>query len=256
MSNCKPVFTLSLLRIVAAGLIFLFHFLGLSNLPTYKLDYVALTLFLFISGWFSLGIFKIPSHTWLFKRLKRIMIPYWGVIVPVLIANRIVDYKETSIFSDLLVFLGLGLFVDNPVYVISWFITLIVYYYILLFIIVNAKYVTLRLSIIILGYFAAILIFNSHWAYYFGFFIGLASHIIINKFSFKFTNISSRFYESANSFVFSIQNYSYSFFLTQGAALIFTFKVLNLGGVSSLLASLTLTGILTYIHHNLLKKIS
>ena len=55
------------------------------------------------------------------------------VIIPVVLMNHIVQYKETTLMMDLISILCGNLFIDNPIYVVAWYITFISLIYLFLF---------------------------------------------------------------------------------------------------------------------------
>ncbi len=116
--------TISVLRIFATSGIFIFHLLGLYDKNNKGIDYLSILIFCLLTGYLSYGI-KSNPYNWLKKRFLSILIPYWIVIVPALIINRIICYKNTSILSDVITLLGGNLFLETKVYVIAWYITFV-----------------------------------------------------------------------------------------------------------------------------------
>lgn len=119
---------LSLLRLAATLGIFIYHFSTFYG-PKIKVTFLpSIYTFCFLSGYLAYTVWPQPFN-WLLRRFYSIMIPYWFVIIPILLCNRIISYKATSLSRDLLSLLGGNLFVDNPVYIISWYITLVLILY-------------------------------------------------------------------------------------------------------------------------------
>ncbi len=252
-----PSLWCSLARIIACGCIFLYHFLVLHHAPTYGLATWGLGIFFFLSGWFSVSVKESP-WTWFLKRLRRILIPYWPVIILVLVANRVVGYKETTLLNDILTFLGFSLFVDDPVYVISWFITIMILldFSLYLFHRLTARWlkaVYLAALIVTFNYFLPEL-HNALYLFYIGHYLNVVSQSwpSLNQW------LAERhvWYRVINSAAFRVQNYTYSFFLIHGAVLIFTIRFLGITGSPSLLMTVTLSLIAAYIHNRVLRRFS
>jgi len=193
--------------------------------------------------------------------LKRILVPYWPVIFVVLVANRFVGYKETTLLKDAMTFLGLSLFVENPVYVISWFITMII--------ILDISLLGARLMKPVWA--RAVFVFVFGMAFYSRFpnlingfclfYIGLLLNLAVKgRFAFSMDEWlaeRSRLYAGVNNGLFVVQNYTYSFFLVHGAVLIFVLRFLKISAAFPALAlALVLSVATAYVHNRLLKKYS
>ena len=216
---------LGVLRIIATFGIFIFHFLGLMNLNNQGIDQASIFIFCFISGYLSFTIDNQPL-SWLYKRLSSIMIPYWFVIIPVVIANRIELYKETTILSDLITIIGGNLFLNNPIYVIAWYITFINILYLFIFFHKASKNIMLTFVIWLLG-----LIFFGLYLHKYLYFI---------SFALGYFGASKKPYPSIKSIklncwsksIFAVQDRSYAFFLIHGGVLIFLSEKLKMTGPS------------------------
>jgi len=256
MENRKrPILVISILRIAAAGCIFMFHFFALSGLPTRSLGTIGLAVFFFLAGWFGAHI-KVTPNEWFVKRVKRILIPYWPVIFCVLLANRIVGYKETTVLKDILVFFGFGLFVDNPVYVLSWFITMILMLDLSLYIFYRIKHMGLKALYLVLVYtvFMKVTPQNISGALFFygGFFINMMTRGKIN--AFLNPPLQAPWFERVNQKIYEIQNYTYSFFLVHAAVLVSVFHFLRFNTVTLFFITVLMSILLAYIHNKALKR--
>jgi peptidoglycan/LPS O-acetylase OafA/YrhL len=118
----------SVARIVATLAIFVFHYLGLLGLYQYRLSMWALFTFAFLSGYLA-NARNVPRVQWAVKRYLSVMIPHWLVIGPVLVANWATHYKPISPSAALVTFLGGNLFLENPLYVITWYVTFVLLLY-------------------------------------------------------------------------------------------------------------------------------
>jgi hypothetical protein len=248
-SNKKqPFLFASVLRIFATLLIFVFHFRGLSDLPKYPIDKVGIFIFLVISGFFAYQPGITPIH-WLIKRVKQIMVPYWTVILVVLVVNRIVEYKETDFFTALIIFFGGSLFISNPVYVIAWFITYILLLYFCLFIFLRFQESALSYAFLIVSGLIFWIFEIANPCYFIGFFGGyFLNKFLINN---KQKNIKNSFYSNINLFFYTIQNYSYSFFLIHGGILKLTFFFFSFRGFIAFISTFFLTAIISFYHKKL-----
>lgn len=253
----KPILLVSVLRIIAALCIFMFHFFVLAKLPTRSLGTIGLAIFFFLTGWLGVSVCKSP-HLWFLARVKRILIPYWPVVLCVLIANRVIGYKDTTLINDILTFLGCGLFVDNPVYVISWFITMILMLDTSLYGLHLLKNKIFQACYLVLIYIVFLVVapqdISGLWFFYGGFFIRsmLKDRPEINL---NFLQ-SFSWYDRVNEKAFFIQNYTYSFFLVHAAVLVGVFHFLKLNVVILLITSFCFSLILSYFHNKLLREFS
>jgi hypothetical protein len=219
---------LSSLRIYATFGIFLFHILGLYGFNNHHIDFFSIVVFCFLSGLLSCELGPTPSQ-WLIKKAFKILIPYWLVIIPVLLINRILCYKDTSNIQDFITLLGGNMFLDNKVYVIAWYITFILLLYLFIYFqsFFNATYLKLIAWLIGLLFFGVAL----NKLYYF---LAFGSGFFLSKIM---TPLSKE--EHKESFVsrilFDLQKYCYYFFLIHGGILIFLFNILKLNFIQSFL---------------------
>jgi hypothetical protein len=118
----------SVARIAATFAIFLFHYLGLLGLNQHRLSMYALDTFLFLTGYLAQH-----RHTsrlrWAAKRYFSVMIPYWLIIGPALVANWVAHYKPITPGAVAVTLMGGNLFLANPVYVITWYVTFVLLLY-------------------------------------------------------------------------------------------------------------------------------
>ena len=257
MDKKIPILWASILRLTACMFIFIYHFLVLHTRPSYGLGSYGLYIFFFLAGWFAVNARKKPAD-WLKGRLRRIMIPYWPVIFAVLIANRIAGYKETTLLKDIMTFAGLSLFVENPVYVISWFITMIVMLDMSFFVFRIIKHTFWKIvSLMIFSIFFYTVtpgLIRSVFLFY----LGAGMGYVLRDWPGVSADLSQRFtwYRILNESLFTVQNYTYSFFLIHGAVLIFVIRTLKAQGMPAFVFALGLSVFSAYAHNRLFRKFS
>lgn len=204
---------LNLMRILATCGIFFYHFIKLNGYSGYRIDFFSILAFSFLSGY--LASFNTGNlNLWFYKRIFGIMIPYWIIIVPIIIINKIFSYKKTSLLEDFITFFGGNLFLENPVYVIAWYITYINLLYMFIYLLNLKKEVFYKVFILTLG-FLFFVNYLKFGMYFFSFIFG----VVLSK----FFEPPGREYSSrgVNLILFKIQSYCYSFFLIHGGVLIF-----------------------------------
>jgi hypothetical protein len=137
------------------------------------------------------------------------MLPYLVVIIPVLIANHYIGYKQITLTQTAITLLGGNLFIDNPVYVIAWYVTfiLLLYTFIWLQSIPKEKDRILKFGAWACGY----LFFSNYlnYPYYFS--------------AFALGYLAQRLHlppAKTDSILFYIQGKCYHFFLIHGAVLV------------------------------------
>ncbi len=227
---------ISIARIFATMGIFYFHYLGLLGRNNHGIDLVCLLVFCFLSGYLSSAI-QIQPLNWVYKRICMIMIPYWFIIVPVLIINRIVQYKETTLLSDFITMLGGNLFLNNPVYVIGWYVTFIIMLYLFVFIKCLSRNITVEVIIWIFGCicFGVLL----HKTYYF---ISFALGCFVAK-AFPLPKRNFLQMNALDSVLFFIQEKCYNFFLVHGGVLLFVYVVLGITDSNMFYLGVLLSGV-------------
>ncbi|HSV43591.1 MAG TPA: acyltransferase family protein [Candidatus Bathyarchaeia archaeon] len=254
-----PSLWASVARLTACGFIFVYHYFVLTGQDTRGLGTLGLYIFFFLAGWFSARTQKTPWE-WFKGRVRRLMVPYWPVIFVVLIANRVVGYKETTLINDILTFFGLSLFVKNPVYVISWFITILLLLDLSLLGVRLIKYRSAQAVFLaccgFLLYSRYPKLINAFYLFYLGL---MLNALIKGRITFSLDEwMTGRFswYGVINDKLFSIQNYTYSFFLIHGAVLIYVVRVLKLDAVSTFLLALPLSMVGAFVHNRAFRKFS
>jgi hypothetical protein len=243
-----PELWASIARITACTMIFIYHHSGLYEKSLGPLDFFALIIFVFLSGYFSFkngtSNYKI-LFAWLIRRIKAIMIPYWQVILLVIFINEFYQYKDTTFLKNMIIMLGGSMFLDNPLYIISWFITLILLLYLFIFAFQISSNKIFKFIIFIVGLSFGILL--NKYLYFLAFCAGYTVKQIKEKYF--HIAVKARFIR-LNEVCFLIQNYCYSFFLIHGGVLLLAIKVLKLSPVSSFIMSFILTSIITVFHYN------
>lgn len=230
-------------------MIYIFHYYGIYGTNLYPLDCYAIVIFVFLSGYFSYigdGSKKKRLLEWLLRRVKAIMIPYWMVIIFVIFVNEIYQYKDTSFLEQIIILCGGSMFLNDPLYVVSWFITLILILYLYIFFFQTASTNAYKFFIFIIGLSFSIQL-NKH-IYFLAFSIG---HLIkFFQVKYHFLKNKERF-SKLNKIIFNIQNYCYSFFLLHGGVLLLSIKIFKLHPVTSFIASLILTAIFSFYHYKI-----
>ncbi len=247
--DSSPIFWASLVRLFAMNAIFLFHFLGQRGYETFNLDVFGLHAFVFISGYFAFQN-KISPLKWLKKRFLKILVPYWSVILVVIIINALIGYKSSSLFKDAMTFLGLSLFIENPVYVISWFITLILILYCFATVLMLVKNAIYRSVLMVTGFFAFLILVPSSDFFYIFFFGGFLFRQFFSGFRVLKIKPKERMH-AFNRALFLVQSHCYSFFLIHGGILLFFNKILKTNDIIALLGSYVVSCFLTIYHKRL-----
>ncbi len=243
----------SLLRIIATFIIYIFHVLRIYDLPGYSFDIIGISIFCFLSGWFCYPVDK-PVGPWLLNKFKRILIPYWLVILIVILANAAVSYKEKTLIELVVIFLGGSLFVDNPLYIISWYITFILCLYVMVSLYNYPKHPVSKILILVLSLLFYLYIIQRPLVYLFAFVIGYYLRFFVAEKQVK--KSTTRVLLALNRSLFFIQNRSFSFFLLHGGVILFYAKILLLGPWPCLFASLITTLMLAHFHYLLVKKLT
>jgi hypothetical protein len=217
-----PALWASVARIAATFSIFVFHFLHLEGLPQHRLDFGALLTFSFLSGYFS-DARRGSRGAWFAKRYFSVMIPHWLVIVPVLIANAVEHYKPVTATTALITVLGGNMFLVNPLYVITWYVTfvLLLYSYALAdsFLHGSARWLLAAAGLLLFG------VELGRYHYYIAFLLGLLMQSLPvgqARRSAEPSPLSLR--------LFAWQRFCYPFFLTHGAVLLAFVQKTELGG--------------------------
>jgi len=231
----------SILRIISTVNIYIFHCNSQYNIESKDSLFYAFTFFLFISGYYSFFQGKSPNQ-WIIKRLKRIYIPYWIVIIGAIVANYIFQYKNIGIKEFFFAVSGGNLFIEHKIYVIAWFISVIICLYICVYIYKTIKNIALKSTVIYLIV-LILLKFNIPYSFFISFSLGyfIHSYIFRKKIEYKKITDNSAF---INAFIlifrplFFIQNYSYEFFLVHGGIILFFTNVLHSSYTTSMLGGI------------------
>jgi hypothetical protein len=208
---------LSLLRLAAALGIFIYHFSTLYGPKIAGTFIPSIYAFCFLSGYLAYTVQPQPLN-WLVRRIYAIMVPYWFVIIPVLFCNRMILYKETSVAKDIISLLGGSLFLDNPVYIISWYVTLVLLLYLFIFMqsLANNRIQLLFIWLAAMLFFEVVL-------HMFDFFM-------LFSFGFVFSQLQPpprKSLSQANRtarILFFLQDKCYAFFLIHGGVLLLLFQ--------------------------------
>jgi hypothetical protein len=240
----KPLLWPSIARILATFGIFCFHYLGLMHLPNASIDTFAIIIYCLLSG-YLINIKNVKPDVWFWKRYLMIMIPYWSVILPIIIINKIDNYKNTLFIDDLITVLGGNLFLENPVYVIAWYITfiLLLYLYIYIYIILKSK--LNKIILILLG--SSYFLYLHCLSFFISFVVGLCMYKYLRED--KDVIIGKGAYLS--EVLYKIQSYCYPFFLIHGGILMMLYHKFHLEGQNLFLWGLILSSFLAFILYKL-----
>lgn len=156
-------------------------------------------------------------------------------------------YKDVGASEIFFLIIGGNLFIENKLYVITWFISVIIFLYLCVYVLSFVK--NLFIKILITSALIAILIkFNIPYYFFISFASGYFLHNIFIK-----SDLESKTFLSKRKNVkifrmfagplLLVQNYSYEFFLMHGGILLFFTKVLHAsyeialyGGIAATLA--------------------
>ncbi len=245
----QPLIWPSIARLLATFGIFIFHFQGLYGYSRYKLDFYAILIFCFLSGYLA-RIDKKARYKWLITRYFGIMVPYWLVIIPVFLANEIVEYKHISFFEYIVSFAGGNMFLHNPLYVIAWYVTFVLLLY--LYVFIESFFRSYPLVVCMAVSFFIFSYFFGEGYYFVAFVIGLR---LSGWYPAKDRVQDSLMY-NISSWMFVCQRYCYSFFLIHGASILFFVKVVNSPSTTTFINSLFLSIVLSIVIYHIGKPIS
>ena len=233
----------SLARLASTFLIYIFHYLGFLEINNrYHLDFYAILIFCFLSGFF-INITKGDRSKWIIRRYFGIMIPYWLVILPVFVANQVFQYKtDLSLTSYIVTAFGGNLFLNNPLYVIAWYISFILMLYAYAFI----ESFFAAYGKLLLGAFGIMLFFT--WLGKAGYFLSFLIGLYFSKRCFvSWPRVNGSLMQKTASVLFVVQKYCYSFFLIHGAILLFFFKITNVPKLGIFSFSIVISSIISII---------
>lgn len=218
-------------------MIFIYHYLHLMDQPGYSLDFIAITSFMFLSGFFSRN--KSGSwFVWLASRSLKILVPYWLTMSSVCLINLIIGYKYVNTASLIISFAIGNLFTPNSLYVISWFITYILIYYVFVTLINSTRSYAIKgalLIALILGNTALGLPYLYPIAFISGYGCG-------QNYWRKLDAVKP---SDSQRLLFKLQSYSYYFFLLHGGILLFLTHVLKASPLGTFVISFLLTLLLS-----------
>lgn len=234
----------SALRIISTLIIYIFHCNSQYNIQSNDSLFYAFTFFLFISGYYSF-FEKNSPHKWIINRLKRIYIPYWIVIIGVILANLIFQYKEMSTKEIFFALIGGNLFVEHKIYVIAWFISVIICLYICVYIYKFINNFTLKI-LLCFGIVTLLIKFDIPYDFFISFLLGYVIHYFISRNKLEYKNIIKNpihigIFNTIYRLLFTTQNYSYEFFLLHGGVILFFTQVLHVNYKTSMYAGISLT---------------
>ncbi len=229
----------SVARLTATGAIFLFHYLGLLEYDQYRLDFFAIMTFCFLSG-YLIKIDKKARHEWAIMRYFGIMVPYWLVIIPVMVVNEVIQYKTVSPAEYVVTLFGGNLFLENPLYVLAWYVTFVLILYAYIF---AESFFRSYMVVICRLIGAVIFVFLFRKGFYFiAFFVG----IFMSGRQRSESDIGGdRRIGDVSLWLFVAQRYCYSFFLVHGAVLLFFVKKTNVSEIVLFSVSFFLSAVLS-----------
>jgi hypothetical protein len=233
----------SVARLIAISMIFVFHWLRLLERYHYRLDFKAILIFCFLSGYLINLSSGTQKFTWFIRRYFSIMVPYWLVVIPIIIANQLFQYKPATIISTMVTILGGNLFLSNPVMVTAWYITfvLLLYLYALLKSFCSSL---LQIVLMIVGLFSFYFLFHMDMVYYF---IAFIAGLYLAPWStvWRMKNRSYA-YRSSAAVLFRIQRYCYSFFLIHGLVCLVFYKMTTFPVGEKFILSFLLSAFLSF----------
>jgi hypothetical protein len=246
----QPLIWPSVARLAATGAIFVFHFLGLLEYDQYALDFYAILTYCFLSGYLA-RINKGARLKWGITRYFRIMIPYWLVIIPVVLANEVVQYKTVTWIEDTVTIFGGNLFLENPPYVIAWYITFVLILY--AYAIIESFFRSYSLVICMILGAVAFGFWLGQGYYFLAFVVGLRlSRWWRPEYPIIRVSWLSRY---SSQWLFVAQRYCYSFFLVHGAVLLFFVKKTSISENTIFIASFFLSSVLSVVIYRIGKPI-
>jgi hypothetical protein len=167
------------------------------------------------------------------------MVPYWLVIIPVMAANQIVQYKQLSSVQCGITLLGGNLFLENPLYVIAWYVTfvLILYAYAYLESFFHSYQIVICMFIGVMLFF----FWLGNYNYFLVFLIGLR---MSDGWRSENAGGGDGLWRQVSLWLFVIQRYCYAFFLVHGAVLLCLVKKTNVSEAALFLIGFFLSAVL------------
>lgn len=245
-----PLIWPSIARVLATAAIFLFHFQGHFGYNRYNLDFYAILTFCFLSGYLA-KINKETRYKWFITRYFGIMIPYWLVIIPVILVNEVIGYKEVSYFEYLATIAGGNMFLKNPIYVIAWYITFILILYTYAFI---ESFFRSYWRIAYIAISLLIFTFILGKIYYF---IAFVIGIRLSEWFPEAVSVNpTPLMRMISLWMFICQKYCYSFFLIHGGLMLLFIKKVNITPTSVFINSFCLSIVMSILLYNIGKPLS
>ena len=241
----KLLLWVSISRLTAVLLIFIFHFNSLFNLPTHSLGTYGLCILLFIAGYLHKRC-KTYTVRWLVYRYLRIMIPFWSIFIVVIIANIVTRFKPILFPDWFLESIGLGLYARHELYSLSYFLTILLLFSLSMY---SFKFLSRKITILvffILWYLALVKGIHLSKAFFISFYSGVFIQYIPT--TFLLNKIKSRT-NGISTFINSAQNYSYSFLLIHGIVLSFLVHFVHLDKTTTFAIALLLAMTASIPHH-------
>lgn len=241
--SLSPMLLPSVARLFATMCIFLFHSFEFINVYNRWLDFVGILIFCFLSGYLSSIKSKDP-HRWMLDKYFQIMIPYWMVVIPLIVTNRIIGYKKATFISDLVALIGGNMFSENSIFVIGWYITfvLLLYLYIYLSSFTKKKYIPMVIGLIV-G-----LLIGKIW-YFLIFIAGIKKSYCNGMETISF--LGKEIHAKISNYLLSIQKYCYSFFLIHGVSLQFIYYNYNFNKYQFIVISFVVSCFMAMIIYHL-----
>jgi len=243
----------SLLRIAATISIFHYHVSGLYGFYEGEILAFAFPAFMYLSGFYSC---HEPEKAvgWMLKRIKRIYLPYWIVCLAVIVSNSILNYKEMTLSTVAVLIAGGNFFLQSPLYVEVWFVTVIVMFYVSVFILllVNNLYLRIVLGVMLV---VCLALFKVSGEFIYWFCIGYGARWLMDVMASDNRFITRQVVMiNVNQYAFKVQGYSYEFFLLHGSVLLFFVQIARFDFTNTFFAAFVVTAILSVFLQMLVQK--
>ncbi|WP_460032756.1 acyltransferase family protein [Megalodesulfovibrio paquesii] len=225
-----------MIRILATMYVFYFHWCGLHQKDPGDWIELAFSAFMYLTGYYCLTT-STDIKGWLLRRLRRIYLPYVQVCLLVIVANAFFEYKQVGLWQIISMLAGFNFFIRDPLYVVTWFVSVVLAYYVGMYAWHAAK--TVPGKCLAAGGTLGILTLAGLPLYFTGaFLIGYAVHATLRRMVLLQVEMLpqgslSRMLQRSYPVVMWMQNLSYEFFLLHGGVLLFCIKILRLGFISS-----------------------
>jgi|GEM_PF-3364208 len=267
------VLWISITRTTACALIFVHHYLKtISAISDYTISAtIAIAMFLYISGFLARPHSPL-STKWLVSKILKIYVPLLLVLVPLAAVNSLVASKPMNWHTMAIEMLGGALFVERPFYEATWFVTLILGLYCIVFICSKFQRIYYLLLAILLCMYLSLTLILPH-AYFIRtiyllvwFASFYAGNVLSDYGRRRSTNNQSFRNEDAyaSNLAFRVSSYALPFYFVHGPILYVVFKIggldkeltFSIGLFLSMCCSLFLQRISTSIENRLIHAIS